>query len=341
MKRTGGRQTIGRRHYMRIRLGAKKRESIPLPACRTEDEADRRCEIIADVAQRLLDGGRVDKVKDIADQLGAATSAKQIDLIQKSVARLLSETFVRSDDMTFGKFAGMWTSGELHRQFPDHIKQKASAKDDEGRLAKYVLPIVEDVPLRAFSLDHAELIMRGIPREASAATRRHVAQILNRLLKIAAYPARMIERSPLPTGFLPKLGPEKAKPYLYPDEDARLLACTSVDVEYRVFYGVLDREGFRVGELLGNAKMGSTPIAWSNFDLDRGLVTLDENKTDDPRTWALDAGVAATLKWWQKRSPKAPFPRIVARHLAERFRAHLKTAGVGRTDLHDLSLIHI
>src|SRR5437764_1211622 len=78
--------------------------------------------------------------------------------------------------------------------------------------------------------------------------RRHVAQLLVRLLSLAVFPLRLIAASPLPKGFLPKLGAGKALPYLYPDEDRKLLGCTAVPLCWRILYGVLAREGMRRGE---------------------------------------------------------------------------------------------
>jgi len=37
-------------------------------------------------------------------------------------------------------------------------------------------------------------------------------------------------------------------------------------------------------------------MTWSDLDLDRGVVRLDKNKTDDPRSWALDPGTAEALR---------------------------------------------
>jgi integrase len=132
--------------------------------------------------------------------------------------------------------------------------------------------------------------MRGIPPERAAATRRHVAQLLHRLCAMAVFPLRLIAASPLPRGFLPKVGAGKAKGWIYPDEDARLLASAEVPLEWRVFYGFLHREGLRRSE--------AARLTWRDFDLERGSVTLDENKTDDPRAWALSPGVAAALRAW-------------------------------------------
>jgi integrase len=40
-------------------------------------------------------------------------------------------------------------------------------------------------------------------------------------------------------------------------------------------------------------------LRWRDLDLERGVIRLDENKTDDPRAWALDASVARALKLWR------------------------------------------
>jgi integrase len=57
-----------------------------------------------------------------------------------------------------------------------------------------------------------------------------------------------------------------------------------VTLERRMLYGVLAREGLRLGEALR--------LEWSDLDLEHGTLSLDENKTDDPRTWALGLDVA-------------------------------------------------
>ena len=44
---------------------------------------------------------------------------------------------------------------------------------------------------------------------------------------------------------------------------------------FRVFYGFLAREGTHAGE--------AEKFEWRDFDLDHGMMKLDENKTDDPR----------------------------------------------------------
>ena len=105
-------------------------------------------------------------------------------------------------------------------------------------------------------------------------------------------------------GYLPKLGPHKAKGCLRPDEDAALLACTKIGTDgvpvvplwRRVYWGFLSREGTREGE--------ATELRWGDVDLKHGGVTLlDENKSDDLRAWALDPSVTEALRAWAKVHP--------------------------------------
>ncbi|WP_437692795.1 tyrosine-type recombinase/integrase [Sorangium sp. So ce176] len=101
---------------------------------------------------------------------------------------------------------------------------------------------------------------------------------------------------------------------------------------FRIYYGFLTREGMRADE--------AGTLEWSDVDLDRGAVVLDENKTDDPRAWALSPDVVRALRayrelWPDNRrvfvGPKCdPLPGC---HGAERFREHLQRAGVDRPEL--------
>jgi len=113
-----------------------------------------------------------------------------------------------------------------------------------------------------------------------------------------------------------------------------------VPLVFRVFYGFLDREGLREGE--------ANTLTWNRLDLDRGVLTLDENKTDDARAWALDPGVTAPLIAWKKLHPRPePTARLFlaenggvldGEHFATVFRErHLKAAVVDRAELYERS----
>ena len=327
----GSRQIVNGRLYGLFWLGGEKRQSVPLSGVNAKDTsavAD-RCELVADVAYRLGKAGRSDKSRDFAVQLGAATSSARVEAILKQVKLLVDAARVVGDGITVKQFGARWTSGDLARSFPDHVKVKATAGDDVQILRDYVEPVIGNMAVRAVRLEDGERVMASLP-PMSAARRRHVAQAMHRLFGLAVYPAKVIATHPFPKGFLPKLGPAKAKQHLYPDEDAQLCACTAVPLVFRLFYGVIDREGFRFKEARG--------LDWADIDLKRGAVRLDKNKTNDPRAWALDPGVLAALTRWKELSPAAPFQSIPEdEKQAERFREHVVLAGIERGELFESS----
>src|SRR6185369_15164051 len=146
------------------------------------------------------------------------------------------------------------------------------------------------------------------------------------LFSIAVYPLKIIAASPVPKGLVPRTGARRALAYLYPDEDAALLSCDSIPPAERLFWGFLTREGCRVSEALA--------LRWEDFDLARGVVRLDTNKTDDPRAWALSPGVATALAYFEGEPGDLVFPQPadpVA--LAGQLRTRLGEAGITRGEL--------
>ena len=74
-----------------------------------------------------------------------------------------------------------------------------------------------------------------------------------------------------------------------------------------------------------------------DVDLNTGVLTLDKNKTNDPRAWALRPDVREALKRWTKQRKAKPTDplfvdedgkRLYAEHMARLFREHLATAGI-------------
>lgn len=276
-------------------------------------------------------------LQELVDALRAAGRSSEID------DKLTLSVQVGADDgtsskKTFKKFAEHWTSGKLHDEYPDHVADKKTADDDVSRLEKYIYPIIGPLPLADVTLKHAQDVLRRIPAKASRSTRRHVAQLMVRVFNLAVYPSEVLERSPLPRGFLPKVGPRKAGAYLYPDEDRALLACVEtetggVPLVYRVLFGFLARECMR-------SASEALSLTWADLDLERGAIRLDTNKTDDPRAWTLDPGVVAALAKWHKLQGKpAKTARVFAEiedagHLAKKLRElHLPAAGITRPEL--------
>lgn len=288
--------------YARVTIARGNRPSFPLADCQTEAEALERLPRLVDIAERLREAGQpAELVEKLVRAAADTTDADRLQKVENTVAKLEAGKLAAPKNKgaplgeTVQDIGQAWTDGTLAERYPDHVKRKRSAYDDAGRLTRHVYPIIGDVPIRLFTLDHAEAVMRTLPDNLSQRSRRHVAQVLHRLLAMCVYPLRLVEYSPLPRGWMPKLGKGRVSDVLYPDEDARLMAAKAVALPLRVLFGFMAREGLRPGE--------AAALQWRDLDLKRGRVQLDENKTDDPRAWNLEPGTTAALERWRELSP--------------------------------------
>lgn len=318
----------GERLYARVRYGKDDRIVVRVPSAKNHDECDARAEFIASLVDLLVTANREDLIKKVAKEAANATTAKGLASVRKAVEGIAAGKHdpARITGETFKEFANRWESGELHRLWPDRVPAvKGTRSNNRARLDKYILKHVGKTPLVAFTLDDGMRVMEKLPKMSSA-NRRHIAQIMHRVLALAVFPARLIPSNPLPKGFLPRIIDSRRFPSLYPDEERALLSCAEVPIAYRMFFGVLDREGMRLSELLD--------ADWTQFDLVRGVFTIDTNKTNDPRAWALAPDVVSAMKRWRLRckDPK-PFTQIDSNHIAGRLRDFLELAGVDRSEL--------
>jgi len=222
-------------------------------------------------------------------------------------------------------------------------ESRAASKQDASRLKNYVYALIGAERVVGFEgragLELVERVVAGLPPVGPTfrpGSRRQVLQTVHRLLTLAVYPAKLLSANPLPKGFVPKVTNDRAKAYLFPDEDKALMQNSETSVQERLFYGILAREGLRVSELLD--------LTWSDVDLERGLLTLDQNKTAEPRAWAMDPAVVRALtRWRRKFVPLAPTTSPILKNaagetidrygVAERLRAYLQAAGVTRSQL--------
>ncbi|WP_437779107.1 tyrosine-type recombinase/integrase [Sorangium sp. So ce1097] len=316
----------------RLSLGEAGRRTFSLPTCRNEQEANARLEVLADLAGRLLAAGQIVLGLPLLEH-AAAREGNALRDVRLAIDQLCrGEARARATgETTFAEFAERVLSGALAEQYPDHVKVIRSADDYRRRLA-HVLDVLGPVPLARFTLDHADRAMSLLPGHLEPGTRRNVANMVHRILSLAAYPARIIPSNPLPRGWIPKAGDDKAKGYLYPDEDHRLMRSQAIPLCFRIYYGFLIREGMRADE--------AGRLQWSDLDLNRGAVVLDENKTDDPRAWALSPDVVRALRKWRDICPDKECVfvgkwgnALPGHNGAKNFRDHLRRAGVNRPEL--------
>lgn len=337
-ERTGGVKIFEGRVYARCRVGKNGRLEERLPWATPSDEtaALERAHVIAELVGMLVDAGHRDRVKHMAKEAAAATTPKMLETVRKAVLAITKVDPAPTTQLTtFEDVAEDWTTGKLRKKHPDHVRKKASFKIERGRLKRYIYPHVKDVPISAFTLEHADLVMSKLPanRVKKATTRRHVAQIILTVLNYSVMPLKLIKLNPLPRGWLPRLESRKHYTCLFPREETKLLGCKEIDEDFRLFVGILDREGMRVSEL--------ADCEWTQWNLDEGGFTATKTKTNDPRFWACRPDTIRAMRIWNERHGKTkarPFIDVIPEkhsklYLATRLRDGLKAAGVERAEL--------
>jgi integrase len=343
-------RTASGKYFAQFSIGGGQRKGTLLATCATETEAEARKLAIARLVARLRESGHTAMVpktiEDAAplDEGGMRTLARAVERIatgrEPGLARRVT---ARREGLTVAELADLWTSGELVKQYPDHVRvKKASSSQDDARAFKWMRRIrlpdgstFGDRPVAEVTLDDCDHVMGALPNpNVTTSTRRAYAVAIRRLLVYAVYPLRLLPSLPIPKGWLPSGKATKAKAWIYPSDDLALMQCRKVPVVRRLLYGVLVREGLRLSEALN--------LTWPDVDLEQGVVRLDTNKTDDPRSWALGGDVARALAAWRKlRGKKAEkIPRVFPKaligtrfDLASLLREGLTLAGVERPEL--------
>ncbi|WP_437623841.1 tyrosine-type recombinase/integrase [Sorangium sp. So ce1151] len=315
----------------RLSLGEAGRPTFTLPTCRTEQEANARLQVLSELAGHLIAAGQVVLGLPLLEQ-AAAREGNALRHVRLAIEQLCrGEARARaSGETTFAEFAELVVSGRLAEQYPLHVKALRHPEQYRHKL-NHVLEVLGPVPLARLTLDHADRAISMLPGHLEASSRQGIAKVIHRVLALGTYPARIITNNPLPRGWIPKPSDNKAKSSLYPDEDRRLMAATDIPLGYRIYYGFLIREGMRADE--------AGRLEPSDLDLERGAVVLDENKTDDPRAWALSPDVVRALRAYFAMCPpkqrvfSGPCGPLPGSSGAHNFRNHLRRAGINRPEL--------
>jgi hypothetical protein len=121
----------GGRAFMRLSLGRMGRRTIALPSAATEAQAVARAAVVAKLARRLLAAGQIELGLPLLER-AASRDGKALEAVVAAVETLCKgEARARpSGSVTIEDLGKRWTSGELARDYPDHVRAKASA---EGR----------------------------------------------------------------------------------------------------------------------------------------------------------------------------------------------------------------
>lgn len=242
---------------------------------------------------------------------------------------------VQTGPRTFHDVLDLWLLGDIRRRWPNAARAKGQRSIDQtrGMYAKHIHPVLGPMPIEDITLEDAERVSQRIAA-LQQPTRRRYQLIVKQVMELAVYPLRLREASPIPRKFVESDGARREFGWLYPDEEAQLIGHVDAELDERFFFGFIARNGLRVGEGLA--------AVWGDADLKRGAFTLNKNKTDAPRMWALDADVVEALTWLRETRGEGVddtdliFPDVVrdTTQVARRLRRLLTDAKVTRRDLH-------
>ncbi len=338
------------RFFMRVTIAPGNRPAKLVPWATSLEQADERAKAVQALVNRLRESEQTDFIENLMKS-AAMADAEKMAALARAVDGIVGGKIVKVEPATanaansFGGVLRRWTNGELARDYPDNVATKRSSETDTHR-ATHIPKAYQDLPVTSWRLDTYEAVMRELPKHLSSGSRRHVAQVMHRVLNLAAYPLRLIPTNPIVRGVLPMVRKTKALGALYPDETRTLAGFEGVDLGYRVLWSYLAETGWRISEAVGDVQKAIPPLRWRDVDLDHGFARLARTKTGGAVDVPVDDATCLALAGWRTLSPRAenedrvfvstegdPIGII---HAAETFRAHLNAAGITREKRPDL-----
>src|SRR5262245_54649586 len=121
--------------YMRVTVAPGDRPAKLLPWATSLEQAQARSVATQALVNRLRDAGQTDFIGDLvksatrADEEKMAALVRAVDGILGGTVEKKPEPLPKGEALTFRKFSERWTSGELTRDFPDHVRSKRTADD--------------------------------------------------------------------------------------------------------------------------------------------------------------------------------------------------------------------
>ena len=227
-------------------------------------------------------------------------------------------------------------------------RELSSVRDDRGRLAVHVLPLLGPKPIAAVSRSDIEDLVEALDlkvRDGDIAwlTAGHIWRTVSKLFSDAqsakVRALRVREDNPCAGVRGPDRGVTKAKAYLYPSEFVTLASCNAVPLAWRRLFALAVYLYVRAGEL--------EELRWEDVDLERGILHIHRaidrsrgrvkaTKSSSARRFTVEPAILPLLRAMRAESPDAV--KLIAKmpdiaKLAKTLRRFLQDVGVDRAEL--------
>ena len=271
------------------------RLTFPMPhSSGSQAEAEARCKVLNDIAQRMAS---LDVViaKDLLTQI-AAVPEQKLRAACAGADRFIGGYRPPSSAPTLRQVGKRWTGGELHAEYKDDVESMSvrSADGTDELLEKWVYKIIGDLPVDQIDLDAADRVKKYLSQsELEDSSRANVLARFRALMNICVYPLKLINRTPLPPGWVPRKPKRRAFALLYSDDITDLLGCALISVHWRMFWGFLALEGPR--------PHNATEMRVRHLDLVHDGVHFDDTKTDERIIFSLTEGTGDAFRAYLKK----------------------------------------
>ena len=147
--------------------------------------------VVATLAPGVRRKARIPKKHATADTRARYAAAAADELRKQYLADLAEKAKIGAaptpkTKLTFKEVGTMWTSGDLARDYPDHVSVKSTAHNDVSRLRE-LYETIGDLAIEDFVIEDAERAMSKLPsRVRTPATRRHYSQVIRRVFSSAS-----------------------------------------------------------------------------------------------------------------------------------------------------------
>ena len=219
--------------------------------------------------------------------------------------------------VTLRHVAEMWLSGSLyeqHRGVPGlNAKETVSVANARG-LMNVILPLIGDLPVRSITRDDCDKVKRSVSQRKkkngdAIKTSRVIryCRVVRQILGFCVEPLRLIDVVPVSDKWVPSEDDDdRAFQMIYPSEDRKLMQCTVVDLDVRLYFGLLWRCGLRPGE--------GARLRWRNITFTIGKIAVEKTKTGRPRSFHPEDDVLRALAAYNPEDAQPDdlvFPRIL------------------------------
>jgi integrase len=243
-------------------------------------------------------------------------------------------------------------AGEFMRDYADRWcnareeRGLTSAKDDRGRLRKWVFPTLGDEPIAEVTRIKLERLVEELDENVRAGllswkTARNTWGVVSKMFDDACRSKVLALRvrgdNPAEGVRPPDEGVKKSKAYLYPSEALAVLTCERVPIRWRQLFAAAIYTYTREGEL--------EALEREDIDLDHFIIHVHRaidrrggkvkaTKTNNPRHIPIEPALVPLMRLLCADRPSG---RVVdmppACDLSPRLRQYLKWAGVTRAEL--------